>query len=203
MLTAVVSLLASSAAAQKSDSPADRFEIRIMGGESAAGNLLTATPAFSGGVEGAFRLTPAIALTGHYGYDRLGSVNNSYCYDGCAQYWERDSLHEFGGGLRLSAPNRSRLEPYGAVSAGGARWMTNSGYSSTGYTVGTYTVAPYGSNYSSGMTKFAVTFGAGVQFRLTRRTGINFDVSGVGVMMGVHEIPGWLIRPSVGFYFRL
>ena len=101
-------------------------------------------------------------------------------------------MHEFMGGFRFSIPNRSRITPYGAISAGGVVLSDKFSLSSPGFS----------SAGSNSQTKFAFAPGAGVNFRISQRTGINVDARGVAVSFGFSSIPGWIVRTTGGFYFR-
>jgi len=105
---------------------------------------------------------------------------------------QSQQMHEFMGGFRFSIPNRSRITPYGAVSAGGAALTQKSSSSGPGFS----------SADSHSMTSFAFALGGGANYRLSRRTGINVDVRGVAVTFASDSVPAWMVRSTVGFYFR-
>jgi len=170
----------SCAFSQSGDLSHGKIEIRGFGGGVNAGNLLVSQPAFSVGAEGAIGLNRIVAVTGDYSFDHLGSFNGFF----------NRRVHEYMGGFRFSIPNRSRITPYAGVSAGGAA-VVDKFSSSSGFNSG-----------SDSLKKFAIALGAGANYRITRRTGVNVDVRGVAVSFGFNSTPGWIIRTTGGFYFR-
>jgi opacity protein-like surface antigen len=183
----------SCAFSQSSDLSHGKIEIRGFGGGVNAGNLLVSQPAFSAGVAGAIGLNRIVAVTGDYVFDHLGSVDNSFCFSGsCSQSHQSQQMHEFMGGFRFSIPNRSRITPYGAISAGGVALHETFSSSSPGFSSAT----------SNSMTKFAFAIGGGANYRISQRTGINVDVRGVAVSFGFNSTPGWIVGTTGGFYFR-
>jgi opacity protein-like surface antigen len=183
----------SCAFSQSAEPAEDKIEIRGFGGGVNAGNLLLGQPAYSAGLEGALRLNRIIAVTGDYAFDHLGSIDTSFCFQStCSQSHQSQTLHEFMGGVRFSIPNRSRISPYAGISAGGAA-LTGK-FSASG--------AGFSSSGSNSSTKFAFAIGAGADYRISRRTGINVEARGVAVSFGVDSIPGWIVRTTGGFYFR-
>jgi opacity protein-like surface antigen len=183
----------SCAFSQSGDRSNGRIEMRGFGGGVNAGNLLLSQPAFSTGVEGAIRLNRIVAVTGTYAFDRLGSIDNSFCFaSACSQSHQSQKMHEFMGGFRFSIPNRSRITPYAGISAGGVALTDKFSFSGGGLS----------SAGADSMRKFAFAIGAGANYRISQRTGINVEARGVAVSFGVHSIPGWIVRTTGGFYFR-
>lgn len=186
-------LFCSCAFSQSVDLSHGKFELRGFGGGVNAGNLFISQPAFSAGVEGAIGLNRIVAVTGQYAFDGLGTRDSSFCSSsGCSRSHERETVHEFMGGFRFSAPNRSRITPYGTISAGGVALTENFSFTSPSFS----------STSSNSTTRFAAAVGAGAGFRTSRRTGINVDVRGVAVSFGFNSTPGWIVRTTGGFYFR-
>ncbi len=178
---------------QSTDLSHGEIEIRGFGGGVIAGNILVAQPAFSAGAEGAIGLNRFVAVTGDYAFDRLGTLDNSSCFLGsCSQSHQSQKMSEFMGGFRFSIPNRSRITPYAAISAGGVALHESFSESSPGFNFAN----------SQTMTKFAFAIGGGANYRLTQRTGLNVDVRGVAVSFGFNSTPGWMVRTTGGFYFR-
>jgi opacity protein-like surface antigen len=183
----------SCAFSQNVDLTHGKIEIRGFGGGVNAGNILVSQPAFSAGVEAAIGLNRIVAVTGDYVFDHLGSADNSFCFSGgCSQSHQSQQMHEFMGGFRFSIPNRSRIMPYGAVSAGGAALTQKFSSSGPGFS----------SADSHSTTTFAFALGGGASYRLSRRTGINVDARGVAVTFASDSTPGWMVRTTGGFYFR-
>jgi len=192
-LVVCAALLVSSAFSQSPDLSHGKIEIRGFGGGVNAGNLLETQPAFSAGVEGAVGINRIVAVTGHYAFDHLGTTDSSVCFSsGCSQSHRSQKMHEFMGGFRFSIPNRSRITPYAAISAGGVALVSKFSLSSPGFSSA--------GNISE--TKFAVATGGGANYRISQRSGINVDVRGVAVSFGFSSIPGWIVRTTGGFYFR-
>jgi Outer membrane protein beta-barrel domain len=189
---ALAFLMCSCAFSQSADLSHGKVEIRGFGGGINAGNLLLNQPAFSAGVEGAFGLNRIVALTGYYAFDHLGTVDSASCFSsGCSQSHERRTMHEFMGGVRFSIPNRSRITPYGDVNAGGV--LRTETFSLSGSDVS------YAGSFS--VSRFAVSVGAGANYRISRRTGINVDVRGTAANPSP-ESTGWIVRTTAGYYFR-
>ena len=183
----------SCAFSQSADLSHGKIEIRGFGGGVNAGNILVAQPAFSAGAEGAIGLNRFVAVTGDYAFDHLGSTDDSFCFSGgCSQSHASQQMHEFMGGFRFSIPNRSRITPYAAISAGGVVLHEKFSANSPGFS----------SSESDSMTKFAFAIGGGANYRLTQRTGLNVDVRGVAVSFGFNSTPGWMVCTTGGFYFR-
>ena len=129
-------------------------------------------------------------MTGHYAFDHLGTVDSSL-FSSDVRIAERQKMHEFMGGVRFSIPNRSRITPYGAVSAGGVALVDKFNFSGPGFNSG--------GSYST--SRFAIALGGGANYRISQRTGINVDVRGTAANPSP-ESTGWIVRTTAGYYFR-
>jgi len=175
-----------------------RFEIRASGGIVNAGNtdmrlsdapLRVVSPAF--GIEGAFGLSRFVALTAGYTHDYLLDSalvtcdkppfiqpGETFRLKNCISY---EFQHEFMGGVRISAPNRSRITPHLEFSLGAVKQTSTS--------------SP--ADFATGKTEFGLAPGAGVDFKIMRHFGVGVDANFVKAnrITGFYHVMG-------GVFFR-
>jgi hypothetical protein len=149
-----------------------RFEVRASGGIINAGNgpVRVVSPTF--GIEGAFGLSRFIAITAGYTYHSLRNYALVTCdsppFDlpgetfrdkNCTSY---EFQYEFMGGVRISAPNRSRITPHLQISLGAIKQNSP-------------LLLPSG--LTPGKTEFGFGPGAGVDYKLSRHFGVGVDAN--------------------------
>jgi hypothetical protein len=132
------------------------------------------------GTEVAFGINRALAVTGSYANNSLG------------MYSAR--RHEVMGGVRISAANRSRVTPYGALTVGAvaARFAGQSGM--MGGSLGMMGLA---TSTGQSTAKFAVSPGGGIDCKIGRNVGVFLDFRAVKAI----DI-AWYGRTSAGVFFR-
>lgn len=155
-----------------------RFEVRGFGGLAGDSSNIFGDPKFSGGVGAAMGLNRYVALTGHYALDRIGRSN--WCFSGPCAPLANEKAHEFMGGLRLSLPNHSRVTPYAAGTIGAVRLVN------------------FNSSATIPSTQFAAGVGVGLNIRIHQGIGAALELHGVRAV----STEVWVIRPTVGFYYR-
>jgi hypothetical protein len=167
------------------------FEVRAFGGIINAGNGPTRVVSPAVGIEGAFGISRFVALTAGYTHDYLHDSALVTCDPpafilpgqttipkNCVSY---EFQQEFMGGVRVSAPNRSRLTPHLQFSLGAVRQTSTSSPAS----------------FASGKTEFGLGPGAGVDCKITRHFGTSIDVNFVKAnrLTGFYHVTG-------GVFFR-
>lgn len=180
------------------DFRAGRMELRVSGGINAGSGREPLTPKTppSAGVEGAVGLNRYVAVIGEYTYNALGqyTLKSPCLYCGIFQVEVKARIHEFLGGFRVSAANRSPVIPYGAFVIGVVR------PSASAAAAGVLPLNVPGVGLSSSgrpTVKFAAGAGGGLNFRITRDLGIALDIRAVKAM----DLR-WYFTPTVGFYVR-
>jgi hypothetical protein len=176
------------------DLAAGHVEARFLGGAnySYTGSGRAAAPSYS--IEGAFGVSRFVALTGSYTHDGLPDSNLFLCFadrpsdislSNCTRYTSSRRIHEFMGGVRVSAINRTRFTPYVQMSLGTLRQTTDS------------LQTPQVSSTGGEITRFGVAPGLGVDVKLTRHFGIAIDARSVKAI-DFH----WLYRTTGGVFVR-
>lgn len=138
------------------------------------------TVAPTAGAEVAFGLNRLLAVTGSYANNSLGMRSAR--------------RHEVMGGVRISAANRSRVTPYGALTAGA---VTASVSGRTGVMGGWTDMMGATASAGGSTAKFAVSPGGGIDCHIGRNVGIFLDFRVVKAI----DIE-WYGRTAVGVYFR-
>ncbi len=167
-------LLAAAASSQDRDLNRGRGEARAFAGLSfgrGAGLMDTVAPAAS--AEVAVGISRLLAVTGSYS-------NNNF-------WMNRSRRHEVMGGIRASAVNRSRVTPYGALTAGAVVASTSTGTGMMGAATST----------GRSDAKFAVSPGGGIDCKISRNVGVFLDFRAVKAF----DIP-WYGRTGAGVFFR-
>ena len=162
------------------------FEVRASWGIVNAGNGIDRVISPTIGVEGAFGLSRIIALTAGYTHDSLHDPVLVTCRPflipppkDCTSY---EFQHEFMGGVRISAPNRTRITPHLQFALGAVRQTSTSSPASS----------------ATGKTEFGFGPGAGLDYKLTRHFGIGVDANYVKA----NSLPGFYhVTGSVFFRF--
>ncbi|MBI4905169.1 MAG: hypothetical protein HY820_16155 [Acidobacteria bacterium] len=166
---------------QDGDLNRGRGELRGFAGLSFGSNTgLMDTVAPTAGTEVAFGLSRLLAITGSYANNNLG------------MYSAR--RHEVMGGVRISAANRSRVTPYGALAAGA---VTTSVSGQTGVRGGWTGMMGTAASAGGSTAKFAVSPGGGIECKLRRNVGVFLDLRAVKAM----DIE-WYGRTATGVFFR-
>jgi len=180
--------LCATAFAQSSDLHRGKKEVRVFAGMSTS-RAVSVEPSLSAGAEVAVGLNRIVALTGNYATSFHRSSDQYCAFNDCLNFEEHRRLDEFTGGVRFSLPNRSRITPYGVVTAG-ALILTD-------HTSASGTALGSTSNTESS-THFGVAVGGGVNFRISPRFGIAFDAR------GIYPVPStaWYLRATGCVYFR-
>jgi hypothetical protein len=169
-----------------------RFEVRAFGGTNAVG--WNREPSWGAG--GAFGLSKFVAITAGYTHDNLQSLSLLLCTSpffllpgqtidptSCVRNDVNSALHEFMGGVRVSAVNRSRFTPYAGFSLGAVKRTSHS--SSAGFGEG------------ADLTEFGFAPGAGLDVKVTRHFGVCADAAYVKAnrFTGFYRVTG-------GVFFR-
>jgi hypothetical protein len=143
------------------------------------------------GIEGAFGLSRFVALTAGYTHDYLLDSalvtcdkpafiqpGETFRLKNCISY---EFQHEFMGGVRISAPNRSRITPHLEFSLGAVKQTSTS--------------SP--ADFATGKTEFGLSPGAGVDYKLSRHFGLVVDANFVKAnrITGFYHVMG-------GVFFR-
>lgn len=158
-----------------------RGELRGFGGVSFGsntGSMDTVAPTV--GTEVAFGINRVLAVTGSYANNSLG------------MYSAR--RHEVMGGVRISAANRSRVTPYGALTAGA---VTASATGQSGMMGGSAGMMGSATNTGRTTARFAVSPGGGIDCKIGRNVGVFLDFRAVKAI----DI-GWYGRTAAGVFFR-
>jgi len=191
-LAAGVLVLCCSAFAQSPEPDYGRGEVRLFAGTT-AGTAVIDPPSFSGGVAAAYALSRFVAITGNYAYDGLGSGIVTQCdVSGCFESKRRDSAHEFMGGFRFSAANRSRITPYVSLTAGVVRSV---GTYRDSYSIGGVSGASSGAYANA---DWAGAAGGGLAFRISPRFGVAVDSRALVTVWSARLYS----RTTGGVYFR-
>lgn len=172
-------LFSATASPQEGDLDRGRGEARPFVGFSFGpdgGFMDTVTPA--AGVEVALGISRLLALTGSYS-------NNSFAMN-------RLRRHEVMGGIRVSAANRSRVTPYGALTTGAVVASTG-----TGMMGGVAGMMGAATSTGRSDAKFAVSPGGGIDCKISRDVGVFFEFRAVKAI----DIP-WYGRTAAGVFFR-
>ncbi len=162
------------------------FEVRAYGGIINAGGGPVRITSPTAGVEGAFGLSRFVALTAAYTHDSLHDSALVTCRaflipppKDCTSY---EFQHEFMGGVRISAPNRTPITPHLQFALGAVRQTSTSSPAS----------------FATGETEFGFGPGAGLDYKLTRHFGIGVDANYVKA----NRLPGFYhVTGSVFFRF--
>lgn len=174
-------LFAALAFSQDRDLNRGRGELRGFAGVSfGSSSDLTDTVAPTAGAEVAFGLNRLLAVTGSYANNSLGMHSSR--------------RHEVMGGVRISAANRSRVTPYGALTVGA---VTASVSGRTGVMGGSTDMMGTTASTGGSTAKFAVSPGGGIDCKIGRNMGILLDFRAVKAV----DIE-WYGRTAAGVYFR-
>jgi hypothetical protein len=174
-------LLAAAASSQDRDLNRGRGEARAFAGLSfgrGAGLMDTVAPA--AGAEVAVGISRLLAVTGSYSNNNFGM--------------NRLRRHEVMGGIRASAVNRSRVTPYGALTAGAVVASTSTG---TGMMGGVPVMMGAATSTGRSDAKFAASPGGGIDCKISRNVGVFLDFRAVKAI----DIP-WYGRTGAGVFFR-
>jgi opacity protein-like surface antigen len=184
------------------DLSAGRIELRMFGGINTGSGreLLSSKTPPSLGVEGAVGLNRYVAAIGVYTRNGLGYYTQFRypldvpCRYLCGAVAVKAGIHEFLGGFRVSAANRSLVTPYAEFGVGPVRPSASAAAAG----VKPRNLPAMGLSDTSGPTmKFAAGAGGGLKFKLTRDLGVDLDVRAVKAM-GLK----WFFTPTLGFYVR-
>lgn len=158
-----------------------RGEVRGFSGFSFGGNRgLMDTVAPTAGAEVAVGISRLIAVTGSYANNGLG-MNSP-------------RRHEVMGGVRVSAVNRSRVTPYGALTAGA---VATSGSGATNMMGGWTGMMGTTASTTGSTAKVAISPGGGIDCKISRNVGVFLDFRAVKAI----DIE-WYGRTAVGVCFR-
>lgn len=146
-------------------------EIKISGGFVDAGNGPARVAAPALGIEGAFGLSRFLAVTVGYTHDYLNSAVLVTCDptpfnlagqtiipNNCVS---AEFQHEFMGGVRISAPNATRVTPHLEFAVGAIKQTSTSSPAS----------------FSNGRTEFGFAPGLGADIKIVRHFGISIDAN--------------------------
>ena len=175
------SLFAALAFSQDWNLDRGRGELRGFAGVSfgpSSGVMDTVSP--TAGVEVAFGINRLLAVTGSYAHNSLGM--------------QSARRHEVMGGVRISAANRSRVTPYGAVTAGA---VTDSVSGRTGGMGGSTDMMGATASAGGSIARFGVSPGGGIDCKVGRNVGVFLDFRAVKAV----DI-AWYGRTAAGVYFR-
>jgi len=153
-----------------------RGEIRGFIGTTVDTSSILSEEKLGGGVEGAFHLNRHVAVTANYALNRVGT--GGFCFAFPCGPFPDEKIHEFMGGVRLSTA--TRVAPYVLATIGGIRTEN------------------FHAAASGKSTEFALGVGVGLDFRITRNTGIALEVRGIDAVSS----QVWFVRPTIGFFFR-
>lgn len=172
-------LFSALAFSQDRDLDRGRAELRGFAGVSfgpSSGLMDAVAP--TAGAEVAFGLNRLLAITGSYASNSLGMHSAR--------------RHEVMGGVRISAANRSRVTPYGALTAGAVTATA---------TVLARRTGPLGMGFDASaggsIARFGVSPGGGIDCKIGRNVGVFLDFRAVKAV----DIE-WYGRTAAGVYFR-
>lgn len=158
-----------------------RGEVRGFSGFSfGASRGLMDTVAPTAGAEVAFGISRLLAVTGSY-------VNNGLGMNSAGR-------HEVMGGVRVSAVNRSRVTPYGALTAGA---VATSGREGTGMMGGGTAMMGTTTSVVGSTAKVAISPGGGIDWKIGRNVGFFLDFRAVKAVN-----TDWYSRTVAGVFLR-
>ncbi|MCL4797504.1 MAG: hypothetical protein KJZ84_23270 [Bryobacteraceae bacterium] len=166
---------------QDRDLDRGRAELRGFAGVSfgpSSGLMDTVAP--TAGAEIAFGLNRLLAVTGSCANNSLGMHSAR--------------RHEVMGGVRISAANRSRVTPYGALTAGAVTASVSGRTSAMGGStdmMGATAIA------GGSIARFGVSPGGGIDCKIGRNVGVFLDFRAVKAV----DIE-WYGRTAAGVYLR-
>lgn len=174
-------LFAAAASPQDRDLNRGRAELRgFVGLSVGASRELMDTVAPTAGAEVALGVNRLLAVTGGYANNSLGMFSAR--------------RHEAMGGVRISAANRSRVTPYGALTAGAVTSLASGQAGMMGGLTGMMgTTARDGGSTA----KFAISPGGGIDWKIGRNVGAFLDFRAVKAVD-----TDWYSRTVAGVFLR-